>query len=119
MLSNPSPDSVTANSTPSAPPASKSAPGAELPLGNAESSAGETITPGSAPLLPAAIADSPSSGLQTQIQKLKSEVPEIGVLGQTETLSDAEYVQLLTYEEVVGMANTSWFEAGRAPLALT
>jgi hypothetical protein len=114
MSSNSTLDVNSPIPTPAEAPAPQSGPGAELAPANPKPPAGETATAGSSPIVALVKANSPSPRLETQIQKLKSEVPDIGVLGVTHTLSDAEYIQLLTYEEIVATANTSWLEAGRA-----
>ena len=118
MQTNPTLESgspnVPSQTHPSDDPGPKGEPVPEFPAANAEPSAGASALPEAAAVLPAAKSDSLVPGLRAEIQKLKSDVPEIGVLGVTETLSDAEYIKLLTYEEVVAMAHASWFEAGRA-----
>jgi hypothetical protein len=118
MLTNPAPERETPTPTPTPTPTSTEQPAGccepavDVPQTSAEPLPRET--PGSGSLLPAVLAEPPISSLDAQIQKLKSEVPDIGVLGEIQKLSDAEYMELLTYEEVIATANTSWFEAGRA-----
>ena len=114
MQSNSTQHIENSNPTPAAAQAPQLGPGAELGGTDAKPPASEMPTAGPDPSPALVKADSAAPGLQSQIQKLKSEVPDIGVLGETQTLSDAKYIQLLTCEEIVATAHSSWLEAGRA-----
>jgi hypothetical protein len=114
MLTNSPQDIEKSNPTPVAVQAPQPEPGVALGVTEAKPPASEMPAAGAEPSLALVKASSPAPGLQGQIQKLKSAVPDVGVLGVTQALSDAEYVQLLTCEEIVAMANHSWLEAGRA-----
>lgn len=95
-------------------PTSVPEPNPAFPAATADPPTGATAPCEPGALLPGVTSPLPAPGFDAQILRLKSDVPEIGVLGVAEQLTDSEYINLLTYEEVVAMANTSWFEAGRA-----